>query len=174
MMRLLVWSAAAGLLCTTACNSPSARLNAPPHGEPYETHEMQGTFTYMVDNALLADMTVSDMHFLPHRAQLSDLGMERLNRLASLIEAYGGTIRFNSDLEDRALIDQRLTTVCEYLAEAGMDTTSEIVKEDMPGGRGMDAGQVILIRKNEGAYKEKSSSSSSATAAPGGTPPLSQ
>jgi hypothetical protein len=126
---------------------------------------MQGTLTYMTDNALLADMTVSDMHFLPHRAQLTDLGQQRLSRLASLLDAYGGTIRFNTALTDEELITKRTETIVDFLSEAGIDTTREVVKRDMPGGEGMQATEAILIKTNEGMYnpKQKSQSTSETT-----------
>jgi hypothetical protein len=113
---------------------------------------MQGTFTYMADNALLADMTVNDTHFLPHRALFTDLGERRLARLASLMEAYGGTIRFNTDLTDQDLIDQRVAMVVDFLAEAGIDTTEEVVTKDMPGGHGMSAAEAILIKATQGTH----------------------
>ena len=54
MHRLLVLTTAASLLAA-GCNTPGARLNAPPHGRACETSDLQGTYTYMGDNALLAD-----------------------------------------------------------------------------------------------------------------------
>lgn len=152
MCRLLILTFAVSLL-VVGCNTPGTRLNAPPHGQPYETADIQGTFVYMTDNALLADMTVGDMHFLPHRATLNDLGVQRLRRLASLMDAYGGVVRFNSELDDEELIARRAEVIVDFLAEAGVDTTREVVVEDMPGGRGMLAREVILIRANEGTYK---------------------
>lgn len=139
-------------LAAAGCSTLSPRLNAPPHGVTESVHDMQGTFVYMADNALLADMSVSDMHFLPHRAMLTTLGTQRLNRLAQLINAYGGAIRFNSNLNDGVLIDKRLKTTVDYLSELGMDTSTEIVSRGMRGGSGMDAAEVILIKESEGTY----------------------
>jgi hypothetical protein len=157
---------AAGLtLLAVGCNTPDARLNAPPHGTPYETTDTQGTFVYMVDNALLADMTVSDMHFLPHRALLSDLGRQRLSRLASLMEAYGGTVRFNTELTDEDLIAQRTEVIVDFLAGAGVDTTHEVVTRDMPGGKGMLATEAILIKAGEGTYQPKQKTQTGAAGA---------
>jgi len=158
------------LLLTVGCNTPGKRLNAPPHGQPYETADTQGTYIYMTDNALLADMTISDVHFLPHRALLSDLGLQRLSRLASLMEAYGGTIRFSTELTDEDLIAQRTTTIVDLLAEAGIDTTREVVVRAMPGGRGMSATEAILIKAKEGTYQPtKSGSQTSAGGASSAT-----
>lgn len=162
MYRILCVGVSACLL-TAGCQSTSPRLNAPPHGSAESVHDMQGVFSYMTDNALLADMSVSDMHFLPHRALLSTLGQQRLSRLAQLINAYGGTIRFNSNLEDEALLDKRSSTIVEYLAELGLDTSSEIVTRDIRGGSGMDASEVILIKVNEGTYDPTRDAGSKAT-----------
>jgi len=154
MPRVLLLSVGV-LLWVGGCNSPAQRLNAPPHGQALRTSDMQGTFTYMADNALLADMTISDMHFLPHRAALNDLGVQRLSRLASLLEAYGGTIRFNTDLTDKELVSRRIEAVRDFLAEAGIDTTREVVVRDIPGGEGMAATEALLIKQHEGTYQPR-------------------
>jgi hypothetical protein len=156
MIRLCILLTGTCLLCV-ACNQPQARLNAPPHGQPHETSDLQGTFVYMADNALLANMTVSDMHFYPHRPTLNTLGQERLSRLASLIEVHGGTIRFNTDVTDGELIQGRTDAILAFLAEAGLDTSGEILVEDHPGGRGMDAREVILIKLFEATYQPEAS-----------------
>jgi hypothetical protein len=166
-MNRLLLSAAAGLLWLSAgCNdaTPDARLNAPPHGEPTETRDTQGTFVYMGDNALLANMTVTDTHFLPHRAQLSSLGQERVMRLASLMEAYGGVIRFSSDLDDEKLVAARIDTLRNCLTECGLTVTTETVARDLPGGDGMRATETALIRASEGTYNPKKKKNGGATA----------
>lgn len=165
MHRLLVLTTAASLLAA-GCNTPGARLNAPPHGRACETSDLQGTYTYMGDNALLADMTVNDSHFLPHRVSLNDLGIQRLSRLASLMEAYAGTIRFDTELTEKDLIARRVEVVMDFLAEAGIDTTREVVVREMAGGRGMPATEAILIKVKEGTYDpEKKQSQGTSTGA---------
>ena len=152
MRRLFVCSAMLCAICA-GCNSPSPRLNAPPHGVPEATSDMQGTYVYMVDNALLSDMCISDVHFVPHRAMLNTLGEQRLSRLASLMEVYGGEVRFSTNLEDDDLIGRRTETILEFLAEAGVDTTADTVRRDLPGGEGMAAREVILIKTHEAEYQ---------------------
>lgn len=169
-MPRTVFFATAALLVLTACNEPKQRLNAPPHGTTDKTSDMQGTFVYMSDNAMLADMSIADMHFLPHRAQLTTLGEERLARLVSLMEEYGGVIRFNTSLEDQALVDARTKTVMDFLAEAGVDTTKEVLTRDLPGGDGMDATEAILIKAKEGTYSgNKRNTSTNGTGTTSGT-----
>ena len=117
----------------------------------------------------LADMTVTDIHFVPNRAALNTLGEERLCRLAALMEIYGGTIRLNTSLTDEALVKERLEQVTKYLAEAGIDTTGHAVVLGMPDGRGMSADEAILIKQNEGTYKPKKSAGGGGAPPTGGT-----
>jgi len=149
-----------------ACKTPNERLNAPPHGRTETTADLQGTFVYMTDNALLADMTMCDMHFMPHRDRLTTLGDTRLQRLASLMQEYGGEIRFNTDLEDEALVSARTRTLTEALLSYGVDTTSQVVKRDLSGGKGYDAVEAILIKAGEGTYKEKKEGGNAEAAPP--------
>lgn len=141
-----------GATVAAGCQSPAPRINAPPHGAASSVHDMQGTFVYMGDNALLADMTVADVHFRPHRAELTTLGSERVRRLKQLIDEYGGTIRVNSNLTDKELLEKRLEAVRAYLGELGAESPANLVVADIPGGAGMDAAEAILIRAHEGTY----------------------
>jgi hypothetical protein len=154
MSRLAVCVLAMALICT-ACQQPYPRLNAPPHGTTDNPSPLQDTYAYMVDNALLEDMSITDAHFLPHRPGLNSLGEERLGRLAVLLEIYGGTIRFDSALTDKDLVDARVAAIRACLAEKGIDTTKEMVCRDLAGGSGMDAPQAILIKANEATYHPK-------------------
>lgn len=164
MRSYFVAAGCVGLLCL-GCSEPTKRLNAPPHGAADEVSDLQAPLEYQVDNALLADMSVSDVHFLPHRAALSSLGEQRVNRLISLLREYGGAIRLSSDLEDAELLAARTAIVMERLTSAGIDTSKEVLREDMPGGRGMSAAEVVLIRASEGTYapKKKTGSTSSSS-----------
>jgi hypothetical protein len=154
MNRLLPGLVVVGLLCG-ACQEPAPRLNVPPHGTSGKPAELQAEYTHMVDNALLTDMVVSDIHFVPQRAMLNSLGEERLSRLAGLMELYGGTIHFSTYSTDSKLVAERIEQVRSYLCTAGIDTTAEVVVPGMAQGRGMDAAQAVLIKANEGTYVPK-------------------
>jgi hypothetical protein len=145
------------------CEGPGPRLNAPPHGQADEVSSMRDMYDFMTDNALLADMSVSDVHFLPHRPLLSSLGEERLTRLSALLEMYGGAIRFGSNERDARLVAARTQTIADYLRSKGVDVTADTVSAELPGGRGIEAAQAILIRANEGLYKPRKAASTSAT-----------
>lgn len=155
-LAVLVAAAVAG------CNSPGQRLNAPPHGETENASALRDTYTHMSDNALLADMTVNDSHFIPHRALLNDLGLRRLYRLAELMEAYGGSIRLNTDETNEDLVARRVQAIVDYLEDFGLDVTQDLVTTDLPGGAGMAATEAILIKQKEGTYDPKKKSSAAA------------
>jgi hypothetical protein len=167
-MKRVALSSVVLLLGLAACQHPAPRLNAPPHGTTHQPSDLQGSFVYMTDNALLADMTVSEVHFLPHRAQLTTLGQERLARLAALMDAYGGEIRFNTDSTDTDLNQARVAAVVAFLSEAGVKASPESIKQDMPGGRGMNAREAILIRTSANVYKPPKDSGGGLGAASGG------
>lgn len=168
MKRRYVWVGPL-LVAITGCNQPNERLNAPPHGEAERTSEMQGTYVYMMDNALLADMTMSDMHFLPHRARLTDLGERRLSRMAELVQEYGGEIRYSTNEDEGALVSDRQTTIRTFLKERGMDVVAERVREDIPGGRGMRAAEVLTF-KLPGACPKDAGGTTAAAPGAGSTP----
>ena len=173
-MRRMFTGCTICLAAIAGCNEPNKRLNAPPHGEPYETADTQGTFVYMVDNAMLADMTLNDSHFVPHRASLNGLGMDRLARLAQLMQVHGGTIRLNTDECMEGINTQRMQTVRDFLSEAGVSVAGEVVVCDMSGGEGLSAAENMLIRANEGMYKpgqNKSNGGGSTGSTSGGDAP---
>ena len=102
-------------------------------------------FTNMADNAMLHDMSVADIHFVPHTAELSGTGAARLNRMATLLDAYGGTVRYETYLTDEPLVKQRLDHVREYLALTGCDMGRVDIKAMISGGRGLTASKAIMV-----------------------------
>ena len=103
-------------------------------------------FTYMVDNAMLHDMSVADIHFVPHTAELSGTGAARLNRMATLLDTYGGTVRYETFNTDEAFVKQRLDHVHEYIALTGCDMGRVQVKAMISGGRGMSASKAMIVQ----------------------------
>lgn len=167
MNRLLVVGVVVLCVACGACQKPDARLNAPPQGTAAEKSPMQAEYTQMIVNALLADMVVTDNHFLAQRATLNSLGQEQLIKLAVLLQDFGGTVRFSTNETDKALVAARTKQILTFLSDQGVKTDSSVLVQDMPGGRGMDATEAILIKVNEGTYHPKSSSSSSSTGGSG-------
>ena len=99
--------------------------------------------SYMVDNAVLRDMSLVDFHFVPHTDELSGTGVARLNRMAPLLNTYGGFVRYDTLQGDDDLIERRINHVREYLALAGVNMDRVDVGVAMPGGRGMPATEAI-------------------------------
>lgn len=122
-------------------------------------------YMHMVDNAILRDMSVADIHFVRHTSEVSGIGEARLNRLAKLLNTYGGIVRYETELDDEALIQQRLGRVREYLALSGCDMDRVEVAQMISGGRGMPGDEAVeKFIKGTGAEQEAGSS----TLLPGG------
>lgn len=102
-------------------------------------------FTNMADNAMLHDMSVADIHFVPHTAELSGTGAARLNRMATLLDTYGGTVRYETFNTDEAFVKLRLEHVREYLALTGCDMGRVEIKAMISGGRGTSASKAIVV-----------------------------
>ncbi len=149
MYRVMVSSVVlVGLLLGTGCEKQGQRLNAPPQGATDNPAALQEQLTYMNDNALLSDMSFGDVHFVPHTAELNGLGVRRLNRYAALLQQYGGTLRYDTDLdEDDELLVARMLHAAEYLQLAGLDSSRFEVELADPGGRGMRSEEAIEVRK---------------------------
>lgn len=101
----------------------------------------------MVDNAILHDMSLADFHFVPHSSEISGTGADRLNRMAHLLNTYGGTVHYETSLTDTTLVNQRLDHVKEYLTVAGCDMDRVQVKTGLSGGRGMPARDAMKINE---------------------------
>lgn len=146
-----VWLVTILLAGVVGCSDSASQYEVDPFS--VDAEDFYGTFDYMADSALLADMTLSDYHFIPHRPILTPLGEQRLRRLATLLETYGGEIRFNTELTDPVLVTDRITAALDFLADQGVDTTADVLSEGIPAGEGMDAAQAILIKKEAGTFK---------------------
>lgn len=126
-----------------------------------------GYNSYMVDNAILQDMSVADIHFIAHTAEISGVGEVRLNRMANLLNTYGGTVRYETLCQDDDLIEQRLAHVREYLALTGCNMDRVEVAAMMSGGRGMPGDEAV--EKFKKGTKKEEGASQSTTFAPMGT-----
>lgn len=177
MRNIALMCLLAGFAAMVGCNEPAKRANAVEHGgDEAEVSPQAETYKNMVDNALLADMSVSDMHFLPHRATLSRLGIDRVTRLATLIQAFGGQIRMSTDETDEKLVAERTAAITEFLTTAGLEHADTLVVRDMPGGKGMSATEATAIKNELGTYQPSAAGGKPKPAAPtggstsGGTP----
>jgi len=93
-------------------------------------------FVNQVDNAILHDMSLADFHFIPHSKELSGSGVARLDRMALMLDTYGGTVRYETGITDEALIKGRLDNVKEYLTLVGVSMEKVALATSLSGGRG--------------------------------------
>lgn len=116
----------------------------PTFEERYD--ETLGVFAHMADNALLRNMSIADFHFIPHTSELSGTGVVRLDRLARLLDVYGGTVRYSTYETDEELLAQRLEHVREYIAAQDCDMDRVQVALMQMGGGAMSASEAMAIR----------------------------
>lgn len=146
-MRTVFSLATIGIVVTTiGCGRPPNRLNAPPQGASDYPSDIQDAFVYMVDNAMLEDLSMADIHFVPHSDELNGLGARRLERYAKLLKVYGGGIRYATNSSDKAMVEKRIASIETYLATTGITEKRIQVARDLPGGEGMTAREAILAK----------------------------
>ena len=100
-------------------------------------------FRDMADNALLRDMSIADLHFIAHTDELSGVGAERLDRMAALLQTYGGTVRYETYLADEDMVQRRIGHVREYLTLVGCNMDRVSIAVQAPGGRGMRGDEAV-------------------------------
>lgn len=147
------------LFLSTACNNVQSssdvqmsRMNSSM--DRYGAHN-----THMVDNAILRDLSVADIHFIPHTAELSGVGEARLSRMAKLLHTYGGNVRYETLTTDEEMIKQRLAHVREYLALTGCNMERVVITAGMAGGRGLP-GDEAVAKFIKGTAKDEGDSGS--------------
>ena len=101
----------------------------------------------MVDNAILHDMSIADIHFIPHSSEISGLGEAALERFAPWLETYGATLRYETYLTDEELVVKRIAHAREYLELLGCDVDRISIRAMMSGGRVITAADAIRIMK---------------------------
>ena len=99
----------------------------------------------MADNARLWDMSIADVHFVPHTTELSNTGAELLERIAPYLNTYGGTIRYETYATDEDLVATRMEHVREFLTTTQCDMERVEIKAMMAGGRMINAAKAIEI-----------------------------
>jgi len=142
-------------LLAVGCQGPAQRLNSPPQGASDRPSPLQADMNYMVDNAMLYDMSVGEVHFVPHTSQVNSLGTRRLNRYAELLQGIGGTVHYDGGASDDPLTESRVTTIKEYLATAGLDMKSVTVEAGLSRGRGARASDAIRGTEKKSASSKQ-------------------
>lgn len=146
MRTFLTMAALLGWVGLVGCTSgPAGRLNAPPQGSSAYPNRLQEPYLQMTNNATVADMSVADIHFVPHTPELNDLGQWRLAGCVDVLKRHGGTVRYDTQAADAGLVRKRLASIRECLQRAGVDPATVKVVLDVPGGRGIDAQEAIDV-----------------------------
>ncbi len=129
---------AACLVMTTGCQQgETVSMNSPQTEDSPPQPGIAEYFAYHNDQGMISDMSIADVHFIPHQASLSGIGEARLERYAELLATTGGTLNYDTRLQDNTLIEARLAIAREFLAHAVPGKNQISVVLGMPGGRGM-------------------------------------
>jgi hypothetical protein len=141
---LLLWPALLPLI--SGCPpTERPRLNAPPQGDSQETPTVMGeNFAYHNDQGMLADMSIADLHFVPHGTELSGVGIARLERYAELLASSGGTIHYSTSIRDPEMASRRVSVANNFLRQSIPGSRPIVVVLGLPGGRGMPGKEAIL------------------------------
>jgi len=131
------------LATTSACNRDLTATQIQHTKMDNMLTKPQAHLTYMVDNAILQDMSIADIHFVPHTSELSGTGIARLDRMAVLLDTYGGLVRYETYNTDAGFVRDRLDHVREYLETTGCDMSRVELKSAMSGGYGMSAEKAL-------------------------------
>jgi hypothetical protein len=164
IMGCFIIAAASLLIASLGCQTHPQRLNAPPQGATHYSHELQEPMMTMTDNALLADMSVAPVHFVPSQPELNGTGARRLKRMANILKVYGGKVHYTGYGEPEDLTSQRIDKIREYLLAEGIEGETFEVAQGLAGGRGMAATEAIAIREGSRYCPEEDSSGSSCSA----------
>ncbi|MCG8404792.1 MAG: hypothetical protein MI923_06300 [Phycisphaerales bacterium] len=132
-------------LIPVGCIEPegTSTVNTPSLDDSKEKPILAEYLAYHQDQGLLADLSIADIHFVPHSCYLSGAGEARLERYAELLASTGGTLNYDTRVRDKTLIEARLNTAKAFLAKAFPSDHDIDVISGMPGGRGMVATEAI-------------------------------
>ncbi len=142
------------LFASVGCMPPDTELlNAPPQGTTDSRNNLAEFYAYHNDQGMIADMSIADIHFVPHSATLSGAGEARLGRYAELLASSGGTLNYDTKIQDDALVQARMAAAREFLALAYPSEHQIDVVAGLPGGRGMNvveaAGGLAVAKQAE-------------------------
>lgn len=101
-----------------------------------------------VDNAIIAQHTLSPYHFVAGGEELNELGLRDLSVLARHFTKHEGTLNVRRGETPPDLYEARVTYVMEELKKAGVDTGRMAIADGMPGGAGMPSERVVTIMAN--------------------------
>lgn len=156
------------LLTIAACDRPLTATHIQHAKMDEAKYAPRSYFKNMADNAMLQDMSVADIHFVPHTAEISGTGAARLDRMAHLLDAYGGTVRYETYQTDEAMVNRRIENVREYLAMTGCNMDRVKIESAASGGRSSPADRAITAYEKQTAPPSPAPAGQT-TAPPGGS-----
>ncbi|MEX0746230.1 MAG: hypothetical protein WD118_11565 [Phycisphaeraceae bacterium] len=89
-----------------------------------------------IEQAILVEQTLYPHHFVTGAPTLNSLGEHDLTILATYHREHPGTINIRQGEADDQLYEQRLAAVERHLSQAGVDTATVTLADDLPGGLG--------------------------------------
>jgi hypothetical protein len=143
--RIGLFSALAYMATSAAgCVPPTdtTSMNLPSRDAEEMRHDLAETFAYQNDQGMMADRSIADIHFVPHTTHLSGTGEARLERYAELLSETGGTINYDTNLNDTDLVQARVAVAQRFLESCQTQSPLEVAV-GLPGGRGMKAREAI-------------------------------
>ncbi len=137
--RLRLIAALAALAPVLGCHQPepTQSINTPPTDPAEQRRELAEFFAYHQDQGMMHDRSIADIHFVPGAAHLSGAGEARLARYAELLADGGGTLQYDTRLNDDTLVQNRLAAARAFLSQCNVGGPPIQVALGMPGGRGM-------------------------------------
>ncbi|MBX3395012.1 MAG: hypothetical protein KF841_06555 [Phycisphaerae bacterium] len=127
----------------SACNqdTETVSMNGPQTEDSPPQPALAEYFANHNDQGMMSDMSIADIHFIPHSPHLSGTGEVRLERYAELLASTGGVLHYDTNLQNSELLEARLAMAREFLAHATPGKNEIKVELGMAGGRGMTAAE---------------------------------
>lgn len=152
MVRRIVGSLGMSLLLAlplAGCAGPESASGSAssPQDDGLEQSSVAKYFESHKDQAMMADMSISDVYFLTNSAALSGAGEARLGRYAELLAGKDGQLNYDASITDKELIASRLETARCFLADATSSDHTIMVVQGLPGGRGMSGRDAQAARE---------------------------
>ena len=116
---------------------------------------MEERLVAMADNAMLHDMAMAEIHFVPHTTELNTLGEQRLERYARLLSDSGGTLSFQSSATDKEFNEARIASITRFLAESGIAQERIIAQVGLRKSKGMGAEEAIQVMERAFAPEQE-------------------
>jgi hypothetical protein len=130
------------LLAMAACHHAKPRLQ--------DSRELDDWFVTTgreagVRQAIIAEHTLYDYHFVPDSARLNDLGQHDLCVLSEHFAQCPGALNVRQGRVSDALYRERLDTVRTELVKAGVNAERITLAGGLPGGPGLPGTRILYI-----------------------------